>query len=177
MLHSFNHIRGHTIQASDGEIGSLHDLYFDDQSTAIRYLVVDTGSWLPGRRVLLAPAAVGGVGYRAAGVVTGLTRQQVKDGPDVYHGQARSRASRSCSLHTYYGWDPSGRRRRSTGMLTPYWGAAIPSGRAPSERSPRRRDRGARAGRRRTRICAARARSRATTSRPPTARSATSRTS
>ena len=58
MLRSFNHIRGYGIHASDGEIGSLRDLYFDDQSTLVRYLIVDTGTWLPGRRVLLAPAAV-----------------------------------------------------------------------------------------------------------------------
>ena len=54
MLRSFAHLRGFTIQASDGEIGSLRDVYFDDRSTLVRYFVVDTGTWLPGRRVLLA---------------------------------------------------------------------------------------------------------------------------
>ena len=46
MLRSFAHLRGFAIHASDGEIGSLRDVYFDDQSTLIRYFVVDTGTWL-----------------------------------------------------------------------------------------------------------------------------------
>jgi uncharacterized protein YrrD len=53
MLRSFAHLRGFAIHANDGEIGSLRDVYFDDQSTLIRYFVVDTGTWLRGRRVLL----------------------------------------------------------------------------------------------------------------------------
>ena len=81
MLHSLNAIRGYAIRASDGEIGSLRDVYFDDDSTLIRYFVVDTGTWLPGRRVLLAPAVVGGIDSGRGQLVTGLTRQQVEDSP------------------------------------------------------------------------------------------------
>jgi hypothetical protein len=125
MLHSFNHIRGHAIHASDGEIGSLHDLYFDDQSTAIRYLVVDTGRWLPGRLVLLAPAAVGGVDTTRRGIVTALTRQQVKDSPDVLTDQPVSRQE-ELAIHAYYGWDPYWMAPPAAGMLTPYWGAMPP---------------------------------------------------
>jgi sporulation protein YlmC with PRC-barrel domain len=132
MLHSFNHIRGHAIHASDGEIGSLHDLYFDDQSTAIRYLVVDTGSWLPGRRVLLAPAAVGGVDTAQQGIVTGLTRQQVEDSPDVATDKPVSR-QQEMSLHTYYGWDPYWSAPPLEGTLSPYWGAAIPPAVTPAD--------------------------------------------
>jgi hypothetical protein len=83
MLRSFNHLRGHRIHASDGEIGSLRDLYFDDQSTLLRYFVVDTGMWLPGRRVLLAPAAIGGIDAERGEIVTGLTRRQVEESPPV----------------------------------------------------------------------------------------------
>jgi sporulation protein YlmC with PRC-barrel domain len=125
MLHSFNRIRGYAIHASDGEIGSLHDLYFDDQSTAIRYLVVDTGRWLPGRRVLLAPAAVGAVDDPRQEVVTGLTRQQVEDSPDVTTDRPVSR-QQEMSLHTYYGWDPYWSVPPLAGTLAPYWGAGFP---------------------------------------------------
>src|ERR1044071_5468601 len=41
---------GKPVDASDGPIGSVHDLYFDEQTWSIRYLVVDTGTWLPGRK-------------------------------------------------------------------------------------------------------------------------------
>ena len=45
--------------ARDGEIGKVHSFLFDDDNWTIRYLVVDTGRWLPGRKVLIAPTALG----------------------------------------------------------------------------------------------------------------------
>jgi hypothetical protein len=125
VLRSFNQIRGYVIHASGGEIGSLHDLYFDDQSTLIRYVVVDTGNWLPGRRVLLAPAVVGGIDAEREEVITGLTRQQVEDSPDVVTDRPVSRQD-EVALHTYYGWDPYWVVPPVAGTLAPYWGTGIP---------------------------------------------------
>ena len=51
-----------TILATDGEIGNVQELYFDDRTWAVRYLVVKAGGWLLSREVLLAPAAVAGAG-------------------------------------------------------------------------------------------------------------------
>ena len=51
-------LQGDTIVARDGEIGSLSDAYFDDERWTLRYLVIDTGRWLPGRKVLIAPQSV-----------------------------------------------------------------------------------------------------------------------
>src|SRR4051794_29645389 len=48
-------LKGTKIAAQDGHIGSVHDLYFDDQAWAVRYLVIDTGRWLPGARCLSCP--------------------------------------------------------------------------------------------------------------------------
>jgi hypothetical protein len=59
MLRSLKELQGYTVRATDGDVGSLGDFYFDDQSWTIRYLVIDTGNWLKGRRVLIPPA-VGG---------------------------------------------------------------------------------------------------------------------
>ena len=56
MLRSVKELTGYKILATDGEIGRVHDFYFDNQNWIMRYLVVDTGTWLPGRRVLLSPA-------------------------------------------------------------------------------------------------------------------------
>lgn len=133
MLRSFNHIRGYAIHASDGEIGSLHDLYFDDHSTAIRYLVVDTGHWLPGRRVLLAPAAVGGLDVRQEEIITVLTRQQVEDSPGIAADQPVSRQE-EMTLHTHYGWDPYWSVPPLVGTFGPYWGAVMPGPVDPAER-------------------------------------------
>jgi PRC-barrel domain len=136
MLRSFAHLRGSTIQASDGEIGSLRDVYFDDQSTLIRYFVVDTGTWLPGRRVLLAPAAVGGVDAEGGGIVTGLTRQQVEDSPSSDLDQPVSRQQET-ALHAYYGWEPYWAVPPLAGSLAPYWGIAVPeAAHAPADEDP-----------------------------------------
>jgi hypothetical protein len=136
MLRSFAHLRGFTIQASDGEIGSLRDVYFDDQSTLIRYFVVDTGTWLPGRRVLLAPAAVGGVDAERGGIITGLTRQQVEDSPSVETDQPVSRQQET-ALHAYYGWEAYWAVPPLAGSLAPYWGIAVPeAAHAPSDEDP-----------------------------------------
>jgi hypothetical protein len=126
MLHSFDQLRGDAIQASDGEIGSLRDVYFDDQSTLVRYLVVDTGTWLPGKRVLLVPAVVGGVDAERGQIVTGLTRHQVEDSPPVDTEKPVSR-QQELTLHTYYGWDPYWTVPPFAGSLAPYWGAAVPA--------------------------------------------------
>lgn len=132
MLRSFNHIRGYAIHASDGEIGTLRDLYFDDQSTLVRYFVVDTGTWLPGRRVLLAPAAVGGLDTTRQELVTGLTRQQVEDSPGITTDKPVSRRE-ELALHRHYGWNPYWTVPPLAGTLAPYWGAAIPATVDPAE--------------------------------------------
>lgn len=54
MLRTAGHLKGVTIEAMDGDIGSVQDLYYDDQTWTVRYLVVDTGTWLPGRQVLIS---------------------------------------------------------------------------------------------------------------------------
>ena len=58
MLRAASHLKGTNIAATDGDIGSVDDLYFDDLTWTIRYLVVDTGTWLPGRQVLISPRSV-----------------------------------------------------------------------------------------------------------------------
>jgi hypothetical protein len=59
MLRSIKQLYGDKLGASDGEIGHVKDFYFDDQNWTIRYLVADTGSWLPGRQVLISPHSLG----------------------------------------------------------------------------------------------------------------------
>ena len=107
MLRSCNQILGYAIHATDGDIGSLHDLYFDDQSTAIRYLVVDTGQ-LAARpsRPSSAPAAIGGVDADREGVRhRARPASRSRTVPTIVTDQPVSR-QQELALHTYYGWDP-----------------------------------------------------------------------
>jgi hypothetical protein len=82
MLSAASGFKGISIAAVDGDIGSIRDLYFDDVTWTIRYLVVDTGSWLPGRQVLISPLAVRGKRLSDK-VPVSLTQEQVKNSPPI----------------------------------------------------------------------------------------------
>lgn len=103
MLRSVNELRGHTIAATDGEIGTVHDVYFDDEAWGVRYFVVDTGKWLPGRRVLLSPLSVHEPHWADRRLPVSLTRQRVKDSPSIDTAQPVSRAMEA-ELFQYYGY-------------------------------------------------------------------------
>ena len=73
--HELETLKGYSLMAADGEIGTITDVWFDDDRWTVRYLVVRTGGWLLGRKVLLAPSVVRGVNvarlraWRSAGGV------------------------------------------------------------------------------------------------------------
>ena len=58
MLRGISDLKRFTIAATDGNLGSMSDLYFDDRSWAVRYLAVDAGPWLPARRLFVSPKSV-----------------------------------------------------------------------------------------------------------------------
>lgn len=122
MLWNVNDVIGYGIEATDGRIGSVSDFLFDDATSAIRYLVVDTGGWLPGRKVLLVPEAVGEADPVGKLFPVQLTRQQVEDSPDISADQPVSR-QQEIRLHGYYGWSPYW-GMPETALAAPYWGAA-----------------------------------------------------
>jgi hypothetical protein len=75
--------QGLTIGATDGDIGQVDDLYFDDESWTVRFLAVDTSRWLTGRKVLISPIAVRDVDLARRRLVTDLTRAKVEGSPDI----------------------------------------------------------------------------------------------
>ncbi|WP_054005330.1 PRC-barrel domain-containing protein [Cypionkella psychrotolerans] len=105
MLLNLSTIRGHSIEASDGTIGFVSDVLFDDTSWMIRWLVVDTGDWLPGRKVLLPPSALGHAAPDSTTFPVRLTRAQVKASPDLDTHRPVSRQFET-STYDYYGWSP-----------------------------------------------------------------------
>lgn len=96
-------ICGDKLGASDGEIGHVKDAYFDDQDWTVRYLVADTGSWLPGRLVLLSPHAVGELHETGKVLPVNLTRQQIEDSPPIESHKPVSRQYEE-EYHLYYNW-------------------------------------------------------------------------
>jgi uncharacterized protein YrrD len=80
VLHLASKISGATIVAGDEDVGTLEDFYFQEASWTVRYLLVDTGSWLSGRKVLIAPESVE-QGWRWGKIRVNLTREQVTNAP------------------------------------------------------------------------------------------------
>lgn len=97
--------KGYAIAASDGAIGHVRDFLFDDRHWRVRWLVVDTGAWLPGRKVLIHPSAIAQSDDAHEIIQVALTKAQVKDSPDVASDQPVSQQMEH-NLYAYYGWDP-----------------------------------------------------------------------
>lgn len=91
MLHTMKTLKGYAIHATDGVIGKIRDLLFDDAEWTTRYLVVDTGGWLSGRQVLLSPHSVTAVDEENERVLVDLTKQQIEDSPPLTSDQPVSR--------------------------------------------------------------------------------------
>ena len=90
------------IQATDGEIGHVEDYLVDDQSWAIRYMVVDTTNWWAGKKVLVAPAWIGRVDWAQSKVHVILTRAQIQTSPEYDPARAVERAYET-RLYSHYG--------------------------------------------------------------------------
>jgi hypothetical protein len=103
MLANTEHLKGLVIRATDGEIGTVDQLYFDDESWAIRYLTVKTGSWLEDREVLISPFSVTNVDWPAKRLDVALTKKQVKDSPSIDTQRPVSRQYETEYLG-YYGY-------------------------------------------------------------------------
>ncbi len=108
MRKNIDSMLGFSIMAIDGELGKIKDFYFDDETWTIRYLVVQTGSWLLGRKVLISFASVKKIDCESSTFSVGLSCEQVRNSPVVDTNPPVYRQHEQ-ELHKYY-------------MLPPYWG-------------------------------------------------------
>ena len=103
MLRSMKDLENYAIGATDGPIGQVKDFYFDDQAWVIRWLVVETGSWLSGRKVLISPMSVRHADWAARLLPVAITQDQVRNSPDIDTQQPVSRQHERDYLG-YYGY-------------------------------------------------------------------------
>ncbi len=83
MLRSINATKRFVLQASDGEIGRCKNFLFNDEDWVVRYMVADTGKWLPGRTVLISPISLGEPDWTSSRFPVALSRDEVKNAPDI----------------------------------------------------------------------------------------------
>jgi hypothetical protein len=103
MLTNASHLKGLAIQATDGEIGTVAQFYFDDETWAIRSLTVETGGWLGGRQVLISPISVVNTDWQAKRLDVALTKKQVENSPDIDTHRPVSRQHET-EYFGYYGY-------------------------------------------------------------------------
>lgn len=83
MIRSLKSLRGDDIVASDGVLGDVHDFFFDDHSWQLRYLVIDTGNWLPGRRVMVSPRSIASIDAKRGKLKVNLSREEIESSPGI----------------------------------------------------------------------------------------------
>ncbi len=114
MERNIKSLTSYSIAATDGTIGEVDEFYFDDQSYKTRYLIVKTGSWLSGRSVLISPDAVSKQPWKNSIFPVNITKEQVKNSPDIDTDKPVSR-QQEIDLYGHYQWQN-------------YWGSGLYAG-------------------------------------------------
>jgi len=100
-LRSTHDVSGHHIQAADGEIGHVDDFIIDDETWAIRYIVIDTRNWRPGKKILVSPKWIERVSWDEAKVFVNLSRETIKQSPEYKEASLLTRDYET-GLHRHY---------------------------------------------------------------------------
>ncbi len=100
-LRSTQEVSSYNIQAADGEIGHIEDFIIDDETWAIRYLIIDTQNWWPGKKVLVSTKWIERVRWDESKASINLTREEIKKSPEFTEESLLSRDYES-ELHRHY---------------------------------------------------------------------------
>ncbi|MBD3388816.1 MAG: PRC-barrel domain containing protein [Candidatus Altiarchaeales archaeon] len=103
MFRSMNDLNGYMVEAIDGEVRSVDDILFDDILWNVRYLVANTGEWLPGRQVLIAPEASQQPDWRSRKIPVALTKEQIENSPPLEMDKPVNKQWEQ-KFVPYYGW-------------------------------------------------------------------------
>jgi hypothetical protein len=117
MLRNLKELHDYAIGAIDGNIGHIKDLFLDDEAWVVRYLVIETGGWLSGRKVLVSPMAIDNPDWANRRLLVSITKEQVQNSPDFDSEKPVTR-QHEMDYSGYYGypyyWGGTG-----------YWGAGM----------------------------------------------------
>ena len=100
-LRSTNDVSGHNIQAADGEIGHVEDFIIDDETWAIRYLIIDTRNWWPGKKVIISTKWIEKVSWIESKVFVDVSRETIRQSPEYTEESLLTREYETM-LHRHY---------------------------------------------------------------------------
>lgn len=101
-LRSIREVTGYHIHAKDGSIGHVDDFILDDETWSIRYMIVDTRNWIPGRKILASPGWIEAVNWAEKEVQVGLTKEAIQNGPEYNPSEPINREY-EVRLYDFYG--------------------------------------------------------------------------
>jgi hypothetical protein len=104
-LRASDEVCGYRIRARDDELGKVEDFIVDDRDWKVRYVVVDTRRWLPGKKVLLAPAWVDSIDWVGNEIAVDLDRETIESAPPYDPSQVIGR-DYEVRLYGHYGKSP-----------------------------------------------------------------------
>jgi hypothetical protein len=104
-LRSAHEVRGYHVKVADGEIGHVEDFLFDDETWEIRYVIVDTRNWWPGKKVLLRPLWINNLSWATQEFHIGMNREMIAESPAWDPDSPVSREY-ELHLHQHYGYAP-----------------------------------------------------------------------
>lgn len=100
-LRSTREVTGYHIQAMDGEIGHVDDFLIDDETWAIRYLIIDTRNWWSGKKVLVSTQWIERVSWNESKVFINLPLEAIKQAPE-YTEESLITRDYEAILHIHY---------------------------------------------------------------------------
>ena len=100
-LRSTREVTGYHLQDAVGEIGHIKDFIVDDESWSIRYLVVDTRNWWPGKKVLISPHWIERISWSESKVFVSLTQETIRNSPEYSEDKLITRAYEA-ELYRHY---------------------------------------------------------------------------
>jgi sporulation protein YlmC with PRC-barrel domain len=103
-LRSTHQVTGYHIHASDGEIGHIEDFIIDEETWAIRYLLVATTNFWPGKKILVSPQWIASISWETQEVMVDMSRGKIKDSPAYDDASAITRED-EIGLYGYYDRD------------------------------------------------------------------------
>ena len=106
------------VEASDGKIGNLSDVYVDDCDWCVRYLVIDIGDWISDRKVLISPEEIDDMDWHNEKLKLNVSKKKVEESPEAEAERPVSK-KHLVALHNYYGWSA-------------YWPGGMPAGPPPT---------------------------------------------
>jgi uncharacterized protein YrrD len=107
-LRSSKDVIGNKIHATDEDkLGHADDFIIDDETWAVRYLLVNTGNLFTGKKVLISPQWIDHISWDESKVYINLTKEAIKQSPE-YSDESELTRDYESSLFGYY-------------KKTPYW--------------------------------------------------------